>query len=714
VDLNGKSGDVDMTAVEVRRERRGGAAEIAARVIAVAAIAIPTTATPALAQESWKQGVKYTIEARLEEDAETLRARARFTYLNRSPETLDRLFFHQYLNAFRPNSTWARSGQRPTPDFQHLAEPDQAFERLLAVRALAAGAGGSDIVSRPLRWSYPGTPDSTVVEIPLLDPLEPGEEVTLQLDWVARPSTLCRRQCRGGRQYDFAQWYPRIAPFDEDGWEAHALYPQGEFYGSFGSYDVMLDLAADQVVGATGVVLSGDPGWGVEPTQQDFYGDRPGAEQRLGLLQISPSPGRKRVRFYAEDVHHFAWTTSPDYIHEGGEIAPADGRDRPIELHVLYRPGDEDQWADGQALERMTFALEFLEDRFGPFLWPQLSNVHRLEGGGTEFPMMTMNGGASPGLIMHETSHQYAHGIFANNEWKEAWLDEGFATFLTNWAFEDRAPGIWRQSRDRMAETEAGGFAKPISTASELFESFGRYNYMAYSRGSFVFQMLRGLVGEQTFRAILREYYDRWALHHVTEASFRTTAEDVSGKNLDWFFKQWLHATATLDYAIGKVEQERTARGWRTRVEVRRAGDAWMPVTLRVGGEDRRLESRDRSQTVEFDTAERPTEALLDPDGFILDSSPANDRAEIPPPGLEDALDAPRPIEAFDSVWIEELTWMEVRDLLAAGTTTAIIPTGGIEQNGPYVATGKHNHVLESTCPAIARELGNALCAPII
>lgn len=82
--------------------------------------------------------------------------------------------------------------------------------------------------------------------------------------------------------------------------------------------------------------------------------------------------------------------------------------------------------------------------------------------------------------------------------------------------------------------------------------------------------------------------------------------------------------------------------------------------------------------------------------------------------GLQDALDAPRPIEAYDSVWIEELTWMEVRDLLASGTTTAIIPTGGIEQNGPYVATGKHNYVLQSACPAIARALGDALCAPIV
>jgi creatinine amidohydrolase/Fe(II)-dependent formamide hydrolase-like protein len=77
-------------------------------------------------------------------------------------------------------------------------------------------------------------------------------------------------------------------------------------------------------------------------------------------------------------------------------------------------------------------------------------------------------------------------------------------------------------------------------------------------------------------------------------------------------------------------------------------------------------------------------------------------------------LAAPRPIEALDSVWIEELTWMEVRDAIAGGKTTAIVPTGGVEPNGPYLATGKHNYVLNGACEGIARQLGNALCAPIV
>ena len=592
-------------------------------------------AVPASGQEP--QGVRYEIEATLDERREVLRGRARLTYVNRSGDTLRRVFFHQHLNAFRPNSAWAEAERRPRYDFQGLAEPDHAYERLLAVRSLPAGAGGSDIVGRDLRWSYPGAPDSTVVEVHLLDALEPGEAVTLELDWEARPSTLCRRQCRRGRSYDFAQWYPRIAPYESEGWAAHPLYPQGEFYGEFGVYDVTLDLRSDQVVGATGAVLEGDPGWeGEPPVLPDGW--LPGQRPRLGLLPITPASGRKRVRFYAESVHHFAWTTSPEYRYEGGTLASTAERDRPVRIHVLYRPGDEPEWGDGRALERTASSLAWLEDAFGPYPWPQLTNAHRLESGGTEFPMLIMDGSADPGLIMHETAHQYAHGIFGNNEWKEAWLDEGFASFLTTWALSGDEPGVWRRMRDAMAPMEARGFSRPIATVSEDFESFQQYGYMAYDRGAFVFRMLVPLVGgEETFRRILGTWYDRHALSRVAEDDFRRVVADVTGDDLDWFFEQWLHTTATLDYAVEEVEAEETEGGWTVRVRVTREGEAWMPVPVALmadGGElaSVLLEGRERTQTVTFRVDRLPERVLIDPDGWTLDARPANDRRDVEPP----------------------------------------------------------------------------------
>ncbi|HEU0299253.1 MAG TPA: hypothetical protein VFR37_07365, partial [Longimicrobium sp.] len=378
------------------------------RILIPAALLAPATLA-AQGAPYFQQGVDYRIEARLDEGADVLHGRARLRYTNRSPATLDSLYLHQHLNAFRPNSAWARReleyGERR---FTDLGPADHAFERF--TRVTIDGAAVSP--------AYPGAPDSTVTALPLPRPLPPGGSVEVVMDWDARLSTLPRRQGRRGRHFDFAQWYPRIAVYDHTGWAFQPLLPQGEFYGEFGRYDVTLDVAADQVIGATGVAVEGDPGYQERVTGSGYPPPPPGDE--LGLLAGAPGEGRKHVRFFADSVHHFAWSADPAYLHDfvvrtiideetGTHSAPG--------IHVLYLPGDTD-WGDRAAARRTWDALTWLETMFGPYPWPQLTNVHRLEGGGTEFPMLIMNGSASEGLIVHETTHQYLHGILASNEWR--------------------------------------------------------------------------------------------------------------------------------------------------------------------------------------------------------------------------------------------------------------------------------------------------------
>jgi hypothetical protein len=570
----------------------------------------------------FQQRVAYRIEARLDETSETLAGRLRLHYENRSPARIDTLWFHLHLNAFRPNSKWAQReleyGERR---FTDLGPRDHAFER---VRRIAVG--GTAV--RPV---YPGAPDSTVIGVPLPQPLAAGGSVTVDMDWDARPSTLPRRQGRRGRHYDFAQWYPRIAVYDRGGWQVQPLLPQGEFYGEFGSYDVTLEVARDQVIGATGVPVEGDPGWaGAAATPRDSVDYRraayaPAPAVALGLLTGAPPQRAKRVRWRAEDVHHFAWTTSPEYIYEGGAYQSTG-------VHVLYRPGDETEWADGAAVQRTVRALEFYDRVFGPFPWPQLTNVHRIEGGGTEFPMMVMDGGASEGLILHEVGHNYVHGILANNEWREGWLDEGFVSFLTNWALEERgAPVNWARDLDAIRQLEQRHLTQPIALASAEFRDPATYGAMTYTKPSLVFRMLRWVMGEDAFRAALRQYYADNRLQHVTEADLRAAVNAHARTSLDWFFDQWIHTTHTLDYGIGEVATTRTADGqWQTRIEVVRDGEMWMPIELLVDGVGQRLESRERRQVVTISSATRPAEVQLDPQAILLDIDDANNRKRIP------------------------------------------------------------------------------------
>lgn len=589
----------------------------------VPALALLLLAAPGAAQERayFQQGVDYRIEAALDEDSDVLHGRARLRYTNRSRSTLDTLFIHQHLNAFRPNSAWARReleyGERR---FTNLGPQEHAFERFTAVTVDGAA----------VRPAYPGAPDSTVAALALPRPLAPGASVTVVMDWDARLSTLPRRQGRRGRHFDFAQWYPRIAVYDRTGWAYQALLPQGEFYGEFGRYDVTLDVAADQVIGSTGIAVEGNPGY-----QNATLGlsVRPGPADGLGLLAGEPAAGRKRVRFVADSVHHFGWSADPAFMHEFVErtvLDEARGMHGVAGIHVLYLPGDT-AWDENAATRRTYDALTWLEGVFGPYPWPQLTNLHRLESGGTEFPMLVMNGSPSEGLIVHEVTHQYLHGILANNEWREGWMDEGFTSFMVNWRRELQGDtAVWRATMAGLERLERTDSIEAIGLPGAAFSSPRIYSAMTYTRASAVFRMLRELVGEQTFRRILRTFYARHRLQHVTGEDFQRVAEEVSRRDLDWFFGQWIARTDRLDYGIARASTAPTGDGrWRTRVEVLRMGQAWMPVVLRVGDVTRTLDSRARRQTVEVVTRARPAEAVLDPEWVLLDMERANNRAEL-------------------------------------------------------------------------------------
>ncbi|HEY6222997.1 MAG TPA: M1 family aminopeptidase, partial [Gemmatimonadales bacterium] len=317
----------------------------------------------------------------------------------------------------------------------------------------------------------------------------------------------------------------------------------------------------------------------------------------------------KTVRFRAEQVHHFAFSLNPEYVYE-------QGRFRDVVVHVLYQPSDRATWGAGLAVRRTETALAWLDSLYGPFAWPQITNVHRMEGGGTEFPMMVMNGGASLGLILHEVGHNYTMGILANNEWREGYLDEGFTSFQTAWY--EATHGI----ADDYAELEAGillddvdRWSEPVSTVSERFRDFFLYNEMIYNKGELFFDELRYVVGEETMRRILRTYYARWKLKHVDEDKFRAVCEEVSHQDLKWLFAEWLHATPLIDYRLERVERHRGTDGrWHIAVTVRRLGDGVMPLEI---GDQRHLYARTvgqaDSERVEFTSDSAPGRLVLDP-----------------------------------------------------------------------------------------------------
>src|SRR5437762_8634705 len=294
----------------------------------------------------WQQQVAYEITASLDEPSGVLTGHVRISYVNRSPDTLRDFYVHQYLNAFRPGSRWAAVDSAEQRErFQHLKDPDFAFERITT----------ATVMGEQRRPDYPYAPDSTIAHWTLPRSLPPGDSLVVEIDWQARPSTLPRRQGRQGRRFDFAQWYPKVVVYDRYGWEDHPLYPAGEFYGEFATYDVTLDLPADQVIGATGVPVEGDPGWEKARADRALQVDYQRAWYRSalpapGCTGLRVAAGRKCVRFRAERLHHFAFSLNPQYRYEQGRYGDA-------VVRVLYLPEDRATWGNGIAVRNTVTAL---------------------------------------------------------------------------------------------------------------------------------------------------------------------------------------------------------------------------------------------------------------------------------------------------------------------------------------------------------------------
>jgi hypothetical protein len=576
----------------------------------------------------WQQSLSYRIDASLDEPAGVLRGTERIVYRNHSPDSLTTFSLHLYLNAFRPGSRWsAADSAEHRRRFNDLKDPDFGFNHVSNVR----------LDGRPVVPSYPFAPDSTIVRFRLPVPLAPGDSVLAELEWDARPSTVPRRQGRRGRAFDFAQWYPRVVAYDRHGWQEHPLYPAGEFYGDFGDFTVTLDVPADQVVGATGVPLCGDPGWEAANRDRSRSVEYGRDRYPAALAGLAPNAcaaraaGRKTIVWRAEDVHHFAISMRPDYRYEGGRFGD-------VAVHVLYQPGDEASWGKGVVVKRTETALDWLHGLFGPFPWPQITNVHRIEGGGTEFPMMIHDGGPEQGLILHELGHNYLMGVFANNEWREGWLDEGFTSFQTTWFGEEHGVrGAYEATERQIALLDLDGWSEPTSLASEDYRDFLTYNMMIYARGELFFHQLREIVGADTMRRILRTYYDRWRLRHVDEAAFRAVAEEVSHRDLSTFFGQWLHSTDLYDYAVGRITARKRPRAggaggneWITRVEVRRKAPGRFPVEVVVRSKHdsawTRVSGDAEREWVELVTTDRPREVVVDPRARAHDWNMLNNR----------------------------------------------------------------------------------------
>ena len=551
------------------------------RVLFILILAIP------LMGQYWQQWVEYEMDIYLDGEEKTLTVTSDLVYVNNSPDPLDRIYMHLIPNAFNSGTI----AEQVWKSYGNSFEADKEWTGISIQR----------IESDSVELAF-DIRDDTILDITLANPLASQDTLTFSMDWVSKVHEHLDRSGWEGKQFDFAQWYPKFVVYDENGWHDDPFGDWGEFYGEFGNFKVHLDLPAEQIVGATGVVIAGDPGWDAVKVDTSQFWDEwveTFRGERGSYLADLDSSDRRKVSFFAENVHDFAWSCSQDFVYEHGEW-------NGIDIHVLFTSQVGEKWTRDVVLwgER---SLAWLSGKFGPYVYPQVTLVKALLGGGMEYPMLVMDGSDSESLAAHEIGHIWFYGIFGNDELDEAWLDEGFTTFQTTWYKEHHYPeNDYSLSRNYVTQFEYDNLPlqnykeaelkptirymlsvanQPIALKSFNFSDYYSYQSNVYDKASVMLGMLKNYLGEERFLAGMKVYYDRWALKHVNEQRFIKSMEEGSGENLDWFFDQWLYSANHVDYDLVSWDVTRDDEGsYQTDIHVENKGGMFVPISATVYG----------------------------------------------------------------------------------------------------------------------------------
>lgn len=535
----------------------------------------------------WQQHVDYKMDVTMDVENFQYSGTQELVYTNNSPDTLKRVFYHLYFNAFQPGSemdvrltTISDADSRMVRSFKG---PDGIEKKQSKISELKPNEIGylkvNDLKQDGvlLQTKVVGT----ILEVDLAKPLLPGSKTTFTMNFDGQVPVMVRRAGRNsdeGVALSMAQWYPKMAAFDFEGWHPDP-YIGREFHGVWGNFDVKLTLDKRYTVGGTGYLQNkNEIGHGYEDEG----------------IKVSVPRKQKTLtwHFIAPNVHDFAWGADPDFIHD--KITGPNN----VELHFLYKnnPNIKENW---KKLQPETARLmEFFNKSVGEYPYKQYSVIQGGDGG-MEYAMCTLITGerSLPSLIgvtAHELAHKWFQHVLATNESKHSWFDEGFTSFISDFAVkqimekenqEDENP--FQSMYNAYNYMVRKGGEQPLSTHADRFDDNMNFGISAYNKGAIFVTQLAYVIGwDNTFKALQRFYHD-FKFSHPTPNDFKRSAERVTGAVLDWYLVDWTQTTNTIDYGIKNVET--TAN--EATVTLERIGRMPMPIDLVVIYEDDSTES---------------------------------------------------------------------------------------------------------------------------
>ena len=507
----------------------------------------------------WQQAVDYTIEVEMDHETAQYNGTETVVYTNNSPETLHKVFFHLYYNAFQPGSEMAIR-------LKNAADKNRRFK--VDIDSLTPQQQGYLKVSGLTQDGIALTPEEseTILEVPLAKALAPGESTTFILSFNGQVPDVIRRAGKNSKEgiaFSMAQWYPKMAEYDYEGWNADP-YTGREFHGVWGDFDVKITLDKSFTVAASGYLQNADDiGRG--------YSDRKKAKTKKGKITW---------HYVAPNVHDFTWAADPEYIHDTYP-GPND-----VTLHFFYKNNPEiiENW---KKLQPITAKLmEYFNEKVGPYPYKQYSVVHGGDGG-MEYAMLTLitgnrKFGSLVGVTAHELAHSWFQHVLATNETKHEWMDEGFTSFISTLAeneiLEENQEFPLGGSYRSYLRLATSGIEMPQATNANRYKHNAAYESTAYSKGAVFLGQLGYIIGQDKLFETLQTYYDEWKFKHPRPNDLRVIAERVSGIQLQWYLTDWTQTTNRIDYSLAAVEN----KGEETEIRLERKELMPMPLEILV------------------------------------------------------------------------------------------------------------------------------------
>ena len=591
----------------------------------------------------WQQHVSYVMDIDMDVKSNQYKGKQKLTYTNNSPDVLDKVYYHLYFNAFQPGSEMDIRLQNIQDPDGRMVDKSGTDENSIVTSRISVlkqdEIGFIKVVSLVQDGKKVTTHlDGTILEVALHTSIQPGESTVFEMEFLGQVPLQIRRAGRDNKEgvaLSMAQWYPKLAEYDFEGWHANS-YIAREFHGVWGDFDVTLHIDKKYIVGGSGYLENANEiGYGYEDDG----------------VKVKRIKGKKLSwHFIAPNVHDFTWAADPKFTHDVLDTESG------TKLHFLYKKKMEKEylknWKDLQP--KTAELLTYYNKNIGAYPYKQYSVIQGGDGG-MEYAMCTLvtgerSFGSLVGVVAHEMAHSWFQFVLATNESKHPWMDEGFTTYISSHAENQ----VLNEAKVNPLEGSYKGYfnllsyniEEPLTTQADAYHYNFAYGIAAYSKGSIFLSQLEYVIGKENVAKTLLKYYEDFKFKHPTPNDIKRTAEKISGIQLDWYVNYWTETKHTIDYSVS-VKNSNT-------VVLNRIGRMPMPIDVKVTYDDgstedfyiplkmmrgakptqaKRLESWAWvAPAYEFVVSKNILSVQIDPSGLMADMAPENNQF----PKLED------------------------------------------------------------------------------